>query len=156
MWLLLRSAYDELYSSYSGDGGVTWTKVQPSGIDASDGPPILGRLDDGRIVLLWNRLYPEGKTSFARRGGNDRTERMVSTHREELSLSLSSDEGQTWTKPVVLGRKKDSRVAYPYVFEPRPGYLWATTMQGGLKIGFELADLVPDDAETRPMKDWPW
>lgn len=156
VWLLLRSAYDQLYSSYSSDGGLTWTKVEPSGIDASDGPAILSRLADGRIVLLWNRLYPEGETSFERRGGNDRTERMVSGHREELSLSLSSDEGRTWTRPVVVGRKKNARVAYPYVFEPRPGYLWVTTMQGGLRIGFELSELVAPDAETRPMSEWPW
>ena len=81
---------------------------------------------------------------------------MVSGHREELSLSLSSDEGKTWTEPVVVGRKKSARVAYPYVFEPRPGYLWVTTMQGGLRIGFELSKLIAPDAEPRPMAEWPW
>ena len=156
VWNLLRTSYDQLYSSFSADGGVTWSDVAPSGIDASDGPPVLLRLADGRVLLLWNRIYPEGKTTFRRSGGSERTLKYVSNHREELALTVSSDEGKTWTKPVVLARNKGSRVSYPYAFEHRPGELWATTMQGGLRIGLTLADFVKPGAETRAMKDWPW
>ena len=71
-------------------------------------------------------------------------------------MSLSNDEGKTWTKPVVLGRKQNASVAYPYVYEPKPGYLWVTTMQADLRIGLRLMDFVADDSQTRPMKAWPW
>ena len=156
LWLLMRTSYDQLYSSFSEDCGLTWSGPEPSGIDASDGPPVIMRLADGRLVLLWNRLYPEGKTDFTRSGGDERTLRIVSRHREELSMALSPDEGTTWTRPVVLGRKKGAVAAYPYVFEPQPGYLWVTTMQGELRIGLELANFVGEKSESRPMKDWPW
>jgi len=156
LWLLMRTSYDQLYSSFSEDSGHTWSDPEPSGIDASDGPPVIMRLADGRLVLLWNRLYPEGGTSFLRSGGDERTLKLVSRHREELSMSLSSDEGKTWIKPIVLGRKKNAHAAYPYAFEPDPGLLWVTTMQGDLRIGLNLADFVTEDSETRAMKDWPW
>jgi len=148
VWDLFRTSYDQLYSSFSADGGLSWTDVTPSGIDASDGPPLLLRLADGRLLLLWNRLYPEGKTSYRRSGGNERTLKLVSNHREELSMALSSDEGQTWTQPVVLARSK-SRVSYPYGFEHRPGELWITTMQGGLRISLKLSDFVDSGAAPR-------
>ena len=158
--LLLRNgAYDELASSYSRDFGLTWTEPVPSGIDASDGPALVFRLADGRLALLWNRLYPEGQTEFLRGGGNDRTKRLVSLHREALSLSLSPDDGQTWTKPVVIAKKHLSsgraRVAYPYGFESLPGTLWITTMQGDLRMELDL-DRVVDSTTHRPMKEWPW
>ena len=39
--------------------------------------------------------------------------------REELSLSFSSDDAKTWTKPIVLARQKDGQLSYPYVIERR-------------------------------------
>ena len=44
LWLLMRTSYDQLYSSYSKDRGLTWSDPRPSGIDASNGPPVVMRL----------------------------------------------------------------------------------------------------------------
>jgi hypothetical protein len=33
----------------------------------------------------------------------------------------------------VIARTQKSWLAYPYLFEARPGELWITTMQGGLR-----------------------
>ena len=33
-----------------------------------------------------------------------------------------------------------NRIAYPYVFEVRPGYLWITSMQGGIRAGIRVED----------------
>lgn len=33
------------------------------------------------------------------------------------------------------------RVSYPYLYERRPGELWITTMQGGLRMKLRVADL---------------
>jgi lysophospholipase L1-like esterase len=89
----------------------------------------LGRLADGRIALLWNappRHLPANGTS-----------------RAELSLASSEDEARTWSKPVVIAANYSpgGRVSYPYLYERKPGELWITTMQGGLRMRINIADL---------------
>lgn len=140
LWMLLRSNFDHFLSTYS-DDGLTWTKMQPSGIAASSAPAMLRRLQSGRLLLVWNQLYPEGETSYERRGGQY-SQREASWHREELSIAFSDDDGDSWTAPVVVARKPKTWVSYPYVFERRPGEIWLTTMQGGLRCKFMEADFV--------------
>ena len=92
-------------------------------------------------MLLWNRLYPEGRTETARRGA-PWSETAASYHREELSLAFSDDEGKTWGAPVVIATLPGKWVSYPYLFERQPGELWITTMQGGLRAVLHEKDFV--------------
>ncbi|HQE81392.1 MAG TPA: hypothetical protein PLM14_00245 [Candidatus Hydrogenedentes bacterium] len=66
----------------------------------------------------------------------------MSNHREELSLAFSEDDGKTWTQPVIA-RQPGKWLSYPYVFEPAPGVVWLTTMQGMVRVSFLESDLVP-------------
>jgi hypothetical protein len=131
--MLIRSYHGHFYESWSDDDGKTWDGPKPSAIKASGAPAILERLSDGRLALVWNRLYLDGTK--------------VRQERTELSLALSDDDGKTWGKPVVIATNADgnrnngNRVAYPYLFEPKPGYVWITSMQGNLRCGLSLADL---------------
>jgi hypothetical protein len=85
-------------------------------------------LNSGRLALAWNRLYPEGETTFHRGGGKgNSSEVAASRHREELSLTFSTDDGKTWTKPVVIVREKGKQLSYPYMFERAPGQLRVIT-----------------------------
>ncbi len=133
--MLIRTNWGEFWSGYSYDDGRFWRVLQPSGIAASSAPGLLKRLASGRLLLVWNRPLPEGRQTWPKRGG-DRlwSETPVSNHREELSLAFSEDDGQSWTKPVVIARQKGVSLAYPYVFEYQPGQLWLTTMQGGVRV----------------------
>jgi len=125
LWLLLRSYHGFFYESFSPDQGLTWSDPRPSHIRSTGSPGKLKRLASGRLLLVWNALPTTG---FKRR--------------EELSLSLSEDEGKTWTPPQVVARNKGGRVAYPHVFEIHPGELWLTTMQGGLRCRLREQDFV--------------
>lgn len=143
VWMLLRTNWGEFWSAWSYDSGRTWRVLQPSGIAASSAPAVVKRLASGRLALVWNQPYPEGQTSFKLSGGDGLwSETPVSNHREELSLAFSEDEGQTWTKPVVLARQPGKWLSYPYLFEPTPGRLWLTTMQGGLRVELSESDFV--------------
>ncbi len=150
LWMLIRTNWGEFWSAHSYDGGRFWRTLQPSGIAASSAPAMLRRLASGRLLLVWNRPYPEGKRDWPLSGGDGLwSETPVSNHREELSLAFSADEGQTWSKPVVVAHRRESSatgsrrwVAYPYLFEHKPGQLWLTTMQGGLRASFREADFV--------------
>ena len=59
--MLIRTNLDRFWEAYSDDGGRYWREIRPSQIDASSSPGYLIRLASGRLALVWNRLYPEGK-----------------------------------------------------------------------------------------------
>ena len=140
IWMLIRTTLDRFWEAFSDDEGHSWRVIRPSKIAASSSPGNLTRLADGRLALLWNQLYPEGQNSYKRINGQS-SELPASWNREELSIAFSEDEGQTWTKPVVLVRQKDAWLAYPYLFEPEPGKLWIFTGQGDVKIEGKADDL---------------
>jgi hypothetical protein len=62
----------------------------------------------------------------------------------------------SWTDPVVIAydpmtpsdREPQHRLAYPYVYEHKPGELWVTAMQGPVRIKLSEGDPVP-----RPQSD---
>jgi hypothetical protein len=143
LWLLIRTNWGRFWNAYSDDGGLSWRTIYPSRIDASSAPGFLQRLKSGRLVLVWNRQYPEGKTSYELKGGDNQwSEVPVSNHREELSIAFSADDGKTWTQPVVIARKKKTWISYPYVLEAHPGQLWIFTHQGDLKVTLKESDFV--------------
>lgn len=126
--LLLRTESGYLWQATSRDG-LRWNDLKQSSIPSVTCCPQMGRLADGRIALLWNappRHDPKSGSS-----------------RAELSLAFSADEAVTWSKPVVVAANyvAGGRVSYPYLFEAKPGELWITTMQGGLRMKINLADL---------------
>ncbi|BBP46080.1 hypothetical protein THMIRHAS_14530 [Thiosulfatimonas sediminis] len=132
VWFCIRTNLDYFWHAYSYDDGQTWTKLAP-GIAASSSPAMLTRLQSGRIMLLYNTVYPQGKTEFARRGGQF-SEVAASWQREELAASFSEDDGLSWSAPVVLAQCKGAWLAYPYAFEVSAGKIWVTTLQSKLRI----------------------
>jgi len=150
IWMLIRTNWGEFWSAYSYDGGQFWRVIQPSGIPASSAPGLLKRLSSGRLILIWNRPYPEGSSEWPLSGGDRRwSATPVSNHREELSVSFSDDDGISWSTPAVIADRHNTAkagsarwLAYPYAFEVRPGQLWITTMQGGLRVLLNESDFV--------------
>jgi len=123
LFMLIRTNLDRFWEAYSEDDGKYWRIIKPSKIDASSSPGYLLKLQSGRLILVWNRLNPEGEI-YPKVHIPQATEFPASWHREELSISFSEDDGKTWTKPVVIGRKKGGQISYPYVFERRKGEIW--------------------------------
>lgn len=147
LWLLMRTNWGKFWSATSDDEGLHWKGFKPTDIDASSSPGLIKRLASGRLVLVWNRFYPEGKKEVALRGGDGvSSEVATSWQRSELSIMFSNDDGRSWSKPVVIARavKDGLQASYPYIFEARPGLLWITTMFGGLRIQLQEKDFVGD------------
>lgn len=129
LYLLLRTESGYLWEAISNDGGLKWEGLMQSNLKSVTCCPQMARLSDGRVALLWNappRHLPQNGTS-----------------RAELSLAFSSDDGASWTKPVIVAANYagGGRVSYPYLYERKPGDLWITTMQGGLRMKVNVADL---------------
>lgn len=143
VWMLCRTNLERFWSAYSDNGGEKWRVLQPSDIPASSAPGQMKRLQSGRLVLAWNRPLPEGATEFPKTGGDRQwSDTPVSNHRAELSLAFSDDDGQTWSTPAVIARRPKDSLAYPYIFEHKPGELWVTTMQGNVRLVLREADFV--------------
>lgn len=129
LYQLLRTETGWLYEAVSRNGGLLWEDFRQSQLKSVTCCPQLARLADGRIALLWNhppRHAPASRTS-----------------REELFIAFSSNECATWTPPKVVAGSygAGARVAYPYLYERRPGELWITTMQGGLRMKLNVTDI---------------
>jgi len=146
LWMLLRTNWGVFWETYSDNEGLTWKDFKPTKIDASSAPGMLERLQSGRLVLVWNRFFPEGKNEYPLRGGDGNwSEVPVSNHREELSIMFSDDDGKNWTSPVVIARitNKGTQLSYPYIFEAKPGELWITTQfAGNLRIRLLEKDFI--------------
>jgi Neuraminidase (sialidase) len=141
VWMLIRTNWDHFWEAFSEDSGLTWRTIRPSRIEASTSPGYLVRLASGRLALLFNALYPEGQNTFERRAGQY-SNVPASWHREEVSITLSEDDGQTWSRPVIIAREKGTWLSYAYLFEREPGLFWIFTGQGKVQvIGLEK-DLV--------------
>jgi sialidase-1 len=145
VWMLIRTNLDRFWEAISQDGGMYWRTIRPTAIEASSSPPYLTRLASGRLILFWNRLYPEGQNSYARRSG-DYSEIAGSWHREELSVALSDDEGTTWSPPRIVAREPKKWLSYSYVFEPQPGLIWLFSGQGKFAAQAREDDLLPKPA----------
>lgn len=156
LWMLLRTNMGYFWQTFSRDNGLTWSAPTGTNIEASSSPGALKRLASGRLILIWDRRYAEGKDSHPLLGGdNNLSEVPVSWQRDELSMMLSDDEGKSWTKPTVIAKNHpqivytpenawDSKkwISYPFVFESKPGELWITTGHGGLKIKLNEKDFL--------------
>jgi lysophospholipase L1-like esterase len=128
LYMLLRTESGFLWEATSRDG-LKWSGLKQSAIKSVTCCPQMARLGDGRITLLWNappRHDPNSGSS-----------------RAELSLAFSSDETVSWSAPVIVAANyvPGGRVSYPYLYERKPGELWITTMQGGLRMKINTADL---------------
>jgi len=97
IWLLIRTQLGRFFESFSKDG-VEWSPPTATSILSSDSPAGLARLQDGRIVLLWNNCL---RFSYANGG------------RHVLHAAISEDEGKTWR-----GYREVAR--HPLVDQPPP------------------------------------
>ncbi len=128
LYLLMRTESGFLWEATSRDG-LKWDNFQKSAISSVTCCPQMMRLADGRIALLWNASPRHDPTSR--------------TSRAELSLAFSNDETASWSKPVIVAANylRGGRVSYPYLYERKPGELWITTMQGGLRMKVNANEL---------------
>lgn len=132
--LMLRVPHGCFYDFTSRDG-VKWNGPTPTPLEASDSPGTMLRLASGRVALVWNRFRDP-----VRREGR----------RDQLSIAFSANDGVTWTMPQLIAvssvqpgqRESASWISYPYLFEPAPGRIWISTMQGGLCVALNEQDFL--------------
>ena len=83
--MYLRTDKGEIYQSYSEDNGLTWSKSQPSGIPSPSSMSTLKRLQNGDLMLIFNKVRDRGEINGP-------------WPRIRLCTMISQDEGQSWGK----------------------------------------------------------
>jgi predicted neuraminidase len=94
-----------VHTALSEDNGWTWTEARAGNLPNPNAAMDAVRLDDGRILLVYNHSTDV---------------------RENLSLAISADEGQTWEHRVVLEEEADREFSYPQVTKAEDGLIHIT------------------------------
>ena len=101
LWMLLRTSMDNLYQSYSTDGGESWSDPVPSRFYATCTMPTFFRLKDGRLLLFWCNTTPlpevdrSGDMTIRPEQRNGLWED-VFTNRDAIHAAISEDDGRSW------------------------------------------------------------
>ena len=91
LWMLMRTAQDMHYESFSGNGGETWTEARPSRFYGTITMPTIQRLSDGRILFLWCNTTPLPEVEHPGGYWED-----VFTNRDAIHAAISDDDGNNW------------------------------------------------------------
>lgn len=94
--MLVRSTNDRIYRADSEDYGVTWGALYDAGLPNPSSAIDLARLDEQTLILLYNPT--------TRATGN----------RSYLHAALSSDNGKTWPKYVVIEAEENAGEGFAY------------------------------------------
>ncbi len=86
LWMLMRTQTGFLYETFSADNGTNWTPPSASRFYSYNGPPLLTRLPDNRLFLVWNN-----SDAPPRFEGQD-----VYGGRDAIHAAISDDFGKTW------------------------------------------------------------
>jgi hypothetical protein len=86
--LLARTGAGSIHTSISADGGETWSEPEATTLESPCSALTLRRAPDGRLVCLYNHVKPLHEGAFF--------------PRTPLVYALSSDDGATWSAPVVI------------------------------------------------------
>ncbi len=107
--VLMRSRNGKLATSFSSDGGLTWTPVTLTDLPNNQSGTDAVTLRDGRHVLIYNNFETLPGTKKG--------------PRTPLSLAVSDDDGRTWRHVLTLEDSPVGQYSYPSIIEGRDGTL---------------------------------
>ena len=91
---MFRTPEGHLWSARSEDNGKTWTDPAPTPLVHPDAPPMLFLLADGKTLVAFHH-HRHAKSQYVGLTGNMEGQK----DRSELWVSISTDEGRTWSEP---------------------------------------------------------
>ncbi len=96
---VIRTGLGEIWFSVSADGGDSWSEPGAFGVVSPEAPCTIGRLPkSGELVLIYNPNIEHGISGMK--------------SRTPLVVSISKDEGKSWSKPKLI--ETDLNFTYAY------------------------------------------
>ncbi|MBN1835289.1 MAG: exo-alpha-sialidase [Spirochaetales bacterium] len=118
----MRSQENHIFVSYSADDGRRWTRPEPTPLPNNNSGIDLARLESGNLVLAYNPTTLSNSEDqrdpglpFGSMAGFD-----TWGPRTPLELALSTDEGQSWSRRLVL-EDGPGVFCYPAVIQASDG-----------------------------------
>ena len=111
--VLCRTKESVIATSFSDDGGKSWSKLQATNLPKPNSGIDAVTLQDGRQLLIYNHLA-SGDSGWGRRG--------------LLNLAMS-DDGIEWRAVAAVEREKNAEFSYPAMIQSSDGlvhisYTW--------------------------------
>ena len=103
------------YEFTSEDNGIHWTNPVPSRFTSPLSPMSIKRIADGRLMSVWNPIPLN----------NIMTENKATGNRTPLVYALSSDNGRTWSSPVIIENEPDHGYCYTAILPMNDAILLA-------------------------------
>ncbi|WP_025763697.1 sialidase family protein [Dyadobacter tibetensis] len=114
MQILCRSRSQALLTSWSQDGGKSWSPLLPSGLPNNNSGTDAVTLFNGKQILVYNHVKPPGQEAKG--------------PRTPLNVAVS-DDGRQWNAALILEDSPISQYSYPSVIQAQDGkvhivYTW--------------------------------
>ena len=106
LWAYFRTDKMYQYESFSFDGGEHWTAAQQSVFTSPNSPMHIVRRPDGALVSVWNPI-PNYNGREVLHGFAGRT---------PIVYAISTDDGISWSEPIVIEGNPKAGYCYPAVF----------------------------------------
>lgn len=105
LWMIMRTARDRHYQSFSTDWGLTWSEPTPSPFYGTITMPTLFKLNDGRLLFFWSNTTPLPEVEGVNGVWED-----VFTNRNAAHVAISEDNGETWSgfRELLLDERRNA------------------------------------------------
>ena len=129
VWGYARTDMMYQYEMFSFDQGEHWTAAQPSAFTSPASPMKVAANDTGKLYAVFNPIpnYVGRETSKAGWG------------RIPLALRVSSDDGRSWSAPLIIENEEGHGYCYPAIFFTADGCMLLSYCSGGPDDGICLA-----------------
>lgn len=124
--VLMRTHNAKLATSFSSDGGDTWSKVTLSEVENNQSGTDAVTLKDGRHVLIYNNFETLPSTKKG--------------PRTPLSLAISND-GEHWQHILTLEDSPINQYSYPAIIEGKDGKLHCIYTWRRQRVAYKEVDL---------------
>jgi alpha-L-rhamnosidase len=123
----MRSQEQFIYCTYSEDRGRSWSPPKPTDLPNNNSGIDMVRLQSGNLLLVYNPTNLSTNRNVLHPGLPAEEMPGFDTWgpRTPLSISVSSDDGQTWTDPYNLETGKGA-YSYPAVIQAEDGTIHIT------------------------------
>jgi alpha-L-rhamnosidase len=136
---LCRSQNRAVLSSWSKDGGQTWSPLEKTSLPNNNSGTDAVTLKDGRQLLVYNHVLPPGN--------------LAKGARTPLNVAVSKD-GVTWYAALILEDSPISQYSYPSVIQTSDGMVHVVYTWRRQKIKHVVID--PSKMELKEIKDGIW
>ncbi len=131
LWCYIRNDSGRQYETFSDDDGISWDDPTPSRFTSAISPLSTRRLQDGRIIAVWNPVPIYN-------GRSEEVEGVWTGARTPLATAISTDGGESFGELTLLETDERSGYCYTAIHETDGGDILLAYCAGSVEDGCTL------------------